>query len=56
VIVLAGRVYTAAARQVWPHATAPLAGTGGLGPQPARLASITQSGGLAEDLHPGRRA
>jgi hypothetical protein len=30
--------------QVWPRATAPLAGAGGLGRQLARLASITNAG------------
>jgi hypothetical protein len=49
VIVLAGAAYTAAARQVWPHATAPLAGVGGLGHQLARLARIARSGGVADD-------
>jgi hypothetical protein len=33
VIVLAGRAYTTAALTVWPHATTPLAGAGGLGRQ-----------------------
>jgi hypothetical protein len=54
VIVLAGTTYTAAARQVWPHATAPLAGAGGLGHQLARLAQITQSPTLAATFAPGR--
>jgi hypothetical protein len=44
VIVLAGSTYTAAARGVWPHATAPLAGAGGLGRQLAVLASIARHG------------
>ena len=33
VIVLAGRKYTDLTRRVWPHATAPLAGTRGIGDQ-----------------------
>jgi len=48
VIVLAGAAYTAAARQVWRHATAPLAGVGGLGRHLARLAEIRRNGTLAE--------
>lgn len=54
VIVLAGAAYTAAARQVWPHATAPLAGAGGLGHQVGRLARIARSAGLADDSRLGR--
>jgi hypothetical protein len=44
VIVLAGRAYTTAALTVWPHATTPLAGAGGLGRQLAVLAGIAGSG------------
>jgi hypothetical protein len=44
VMVVAGRAYTEAAREIWPHAIAPLAGVGGLGRQLARLASITHAG------------
>lgn len=40
VIVLAGAAYTAAARQVWPDAVAPLAGLPGMGYQLQRLAAI----------------
>jgi hypothetical protein len=40
VIVLAGAAYTAAARQVWPDAAAPLAGLGGMGYQLQRLAAL----------------
>jgi hypothetical protein len=54
VILLAGSKYTAAARQVWPHASAPLAGAGGLGHQLARLARITESSALAVTFGSGR--
>lgn len=40
VVVLAGAAYTAAARQVWPDAAAPLAGLAGMGYQLQRLAAI----------------
>ncbi|MFC6081007.1 DUF6884 domain-containing protein [Sphaerisporangium aureirubrum] len=40
VIVLGGRAYVDLARQVWPHAAAPLQGTRGIGEQLARLAAI----------------
>jgi len=44
VMVLAGRVYAAAALAVWPAATTPLAGAGGLGRQLAVLAGIARNG------------
>ncbi|MDH6284598.1 DUF6884 domain-containing protein [Prescottella agglutinans] len=40
VVVLAGRDYTHLAQTVWPHAVAPLAGTGGIGDQQHRLKRI----------------
>jgi hypothetical protein len=44
VIVLAGRAYTTAALTVWPHASTPLAGAGGLGRQLAVLSRIAGTG------------
>ncbi|MFJ2110771.1 DUF6884 domain-containing protein [Streptomyces sp. NPDC087850] len=44
VTVLAGRDYTAAARQIWPHAAAPLDGSRGIGQMRHRLARITAHG------------
>jgi hypothetical protein len=44
VIVLASAAYTATAWTVWPHASAPLAGAGGLGPQRAVLVGIARHG------------
>lgn len=45
VVVLAGAAYTAAARQVWPDATAPLAGLPGMGYQLQRLAALAGAPG-----------
>ncbi|MCF3960288.1 DUF6884 domain-containing protein [Streptomyces fuscigenes] len=42
VIVLAGAAYTAAARQAWPHATAPLEGAPGMGYQLQRLKALRE--------------
>lgn len=42
VVVLAGAVYTAAARQVWPRAAAPLEGAGGMGYQLQRLKALRE--------------
>jgi hypothetical protein len=42
VTVLAGSAYTAAARQVWPHAAAPLEGAGGMGYQLQRLKALRE--------------
>ncbi|WP_409351374.1 DUF6884 domain-containing protein, partial [Streptomyces scabiei] len=42
VIVLAGAAYTAAARQVWPTAAAPLEGAGGMGYQLQRLKALRE--------------
>ncbi len=42
VIVLAGAAYTAAARQVWPRAAAPLEGAGGMGYQLQRLKALRE--------------
>ncbi|WP_413808148.1 DUF6884 domain-containing protein [Streptomyces sp. OE57] len=42
VVVLAGSAYTAAARQVWPTATAPLEGAGGMGYQLQRLKALRE--------------
>lgn len=46
VIVLGGRDYTNLARQVWPSARTPLAGTRGIGEQQHRLARIAAIGHL----------
>lgn len=48
VMVLAGSRYVAAARSVWPHATAPLQAnvTGGMGAQMGYLAQVTRLGRL----------
>ena len=50
VTVLAGAAYTGLARQVWPQASAPLAGLPGLGAHMQRLAEIIQTQGPALDL------
>lgn len=42
VVVLAGAAYTAAARQVWPRAAAPLEGAGGMGYQLQRLKALRE--------------
>jgi hypothetical protein len=42
VVVLAGAAYTTAARQVWPHASAPLEGAGGMGSQLQRLKALRE--------------
>lgn len=42
VVVLAGAAYTAAARQVWPAASAPLEGAGGMGYQLQRLKALRE--------------
>ncbi|PJN14645.1 hypothetical protein CG724_33770 [Streptomyces sp. CB02120-2] len=42
VTVLAGSAYTTAARQVWPPATAPLEGVGGMGSQLQRLKALSE--------------
>ena len=47
VIILAGRAYTTAALAVWPAATTPLAGAGGLGRQLAVLGGIARAGLVA---------
>ncbi|KWT63859.1 hypothetical protein ADL21_00415 [Streptomyces albus subsp. albus] len=43
VIILAGATYAARAREVWPHATTPLAGRG-IGRQKAALAAMARTG------------
>lgn len=55
VVILAGRAYTSAALTVWPHATTPLSGAGGLGRQLAVLAGIACTG-LARSRSVSRRA
>ncbi|WP_327419356.1 DUF6884 domain-containing protein [Streptomyces sp. NBC_01233] len=40
VVILAGATYTAAALEVWPHASTPLAGLGGMGYQLQHLAAV----------------
>ncbi|GHB91656.1 hypothetical protein GCM10010306_103590 [Streptomyces umbrinus] len=42
VVVLAGSAYTAAARQVWPRADAPLEGARGMGYQLQRLKALRE--------------
>lgn len=44
VTVLAGAAYTAAARSVWSHAAAPLAGSRGIGEMRQRLAQLARTG------------
>lgn len=44
VTVLAGAAYTTAARSVWSHATAPLAGSRGIGVMRQRLAQLARTG------------
>jgi hypothetical protein len=46
VVILAGRRYSDAACQVWPHARRPLDGTRGMGEQLARLAELARAGPL----------
>lgn len=46
VTVLAGAVYAAAVRAIWPHAVNPLAGTRGIGEQRGRLAALARAGSL----------
>ncbi|MFF8994047.1 DUF6884 domain-containing protein [Streptomyces sp. NPDC014983] len=47
VVILAGSAYTAAARQVWPTATAPLEGAAGMGYQLQRLKALREGHALA---------
>ncbi|MDF3319852.1 DUF6884 domain-containing protein [Rhodococcus sp. C3V] len=46
VVLFGGRAYVELARQVWPHARTPLAGTKGIGEQQQRLAGIVSAGHL----------
>ncbi|WP_338059637.1 XF1762 family protein [Streptomyces nanshensis] len=55
VVLLTPRLYTSAARHIWPHATAALEGSGGIGVMLRRLAEISGTGHLGQRVDGQRR-